>query len=122
MEFSTRAIHGQVDDSSKGAVTYPIYLSSTFLQENINEFGGLPPTAEGMTWFIYAFFQSIYEHTDKLNKQTKEQHCFICDEYYGLWESMTAKYEKMVSAHVNNPRVEWPDYLKKQATRIEHVA
>ncbi len=39
MEFSTRAIHGQVDDSSKGAVTYPIYLSSTFLQENINEFG-----------------------------------------------------------------------------------
>lgn len=39
MEYSTRAIHGQLDDSGKGAVTYPIYLSSTFLQEEVNEFG-----------------------------------------------------------------------------------
>ena len=110
------------DEPDKVLVNFQKSFIKYIKSANINELGGLPPTAEGMTWFIYAFFQSIYEHTDKLNKQTKEQHCFICDEYYGLWESMTAKYEKMVSAHVNNPRVEWPDYLKKQATRIEHVA
>ncbi len=110
------------DEPDKALVNFQKSFVRYIKTENINEFGGLPPTAEGMTWFIYAFFQSIYEHTDKLNKQTKEQHCFICDEYYGLWESMTAKYEKMISEHVNNPRVEWPDYLKKQATRIEHVA
>ncbi|MBF0786706.1 MULTISPECIES: PLP-dependent aspartate aminotransferase family protein [unclassified Streptococcus] len=39
MEYSTKAIHGQVDDTGKGAVTYPVYLSSTFLQPNINQFG-----------------------------------------------------------------------------------
>ena len=110
------------DEPDKALVSFQKSFVRYIKNEDINELGGLPPTAEGMTWFIYAFFQSIYEHTDKLNKQTKKQHCVICDEYYGLWESMTAKYEKMISQHVNNPRVEWPDYLKKQATRIEHVA
>lgn len=38
MEYSTKAVHGQVDDTGKGAVTYPVYLSSTFLQEDINQF------------------------------------------------------------------------------------
>lgn len=39
MEYSTKAIHGQIDDTGKGAITYPIYLSSTFLQEEVNQFG-----------------------------------------------------------------------------------
>ncbi|MGT2715731.1 trans-sulfuration enzyme family protein [Streptococcus respiraculi] len=39
MEYSTKAIHGQVDDTGKGAVTYPVYLSSTFLQEDVERFG-----------------------------------------------------------------------------------
>ncbi|MGT2951148.1 cystathionine gamma-synthase [Streptococcus cuniculi] len=39
MEYSTKAIHGQVDDTGKGAVTYPVYLSSTFLQEGVQQFG-----------------------------------------------------------------------------------
>ena len=38
MEYSTQAIHGQVDDSGKGAVSYPIYLSSTFIQPGLDEF------------------------------------------------------------------------------------
>lgn len=90
--------------------------------ENINKFGGLPPSFEGMIWFIYAFFQNIYEQADKINKQTKEQYCFIYDDYYELWDSMTAKYENMIREHINNPRAEWPDYLKKQATHIERMA
>lgn len=31
MECSTKAIHGQIDDTGKGAVAYPAYLSSPFL-------------------------------------------------------------------------------------------
>lgn len=42
MRFQTTAIHGgRQDDSGKGAVNYPIYLSSTFTQpdmQNFNEF------------------------------------------------------------------------------------
>lgn len=90
--------------------------------EDINELGGNPPSFEGMIWFIYAFFQNIYEQADKLNKQNKGHHYFDYDEYYGLWESMTVKYEKMINEYVNNTRVDWPDYLKKQATRIERMA
>jgi cystathionine gamma-lyase len=38
MEFETRAIHeGQEPDSSHGAVTVPIYLTSTFQQEEIGQ-------------------------------------------------------------------------------------
>lgn len=39
MEYATRAIHGASDDTGKGAVTYPLYLSSTFLQPSTEEFG-----------------------------------------------------------------------------------
>lgn len=38
MEYSTKAIHSQFDDTGKGAVNYPIYLSSTFLQKDIHQF------------------------------------------------------------------------------------
>ena len=90
--------------------------------EDINELGSNPPSFECMIWFIYAFFQNIYEQADKLSKESEEQHYFNYDEYYGLWEFMTVKYEKMISEYVNNTRVDWPDYLKKQATRIERMA
>lgn len=39
MDYATKAVHGQIDDTGKGAVTYPIYLSSTFLQESTDQFG-----------------------------------------------------------------------------------
>lgn len=38
MKYSTLAIH-QKDDTGKGAVNYPLYLSSTFLQEDTEQFG-----------------------------------------------------------------------------------
>ncbi|MDD2973274.1 MAG: PLP-dependent aspartate aminotransferase family protein [Lachnospiraceae bacterium] len=39
MRYQTTAIHGgRGDDSGKGAVNYPIYLSSTFQQDNMTEF------------------------------------------------------------------------------------
>ena len=116
MEDSPEDEHNEVLVSSQKS--FVRYIKN----EDINELGGLPPSAEKMIWFIYAFFQNIYERFEKQNKINKEEECANFDEYYSLWESMTVKYEKMVSEHVNNPRVEWPDYLKKQATRIAHVA
>lgn len=39
MKFETTAIHGgRQDDSGKGAVNYPIYLSSTFVQDDVEHF------------------------------------------------------------------------------------
>lgn len=39
MKYQTIAIHGgRKDDSGKGAVNYPLYLSSTFEQDNMTEF------------------------------------------------------------------------------------
>lgn len=39
MKFETTAIHGgRQDDSGKGAVNYPLYLSSTFVQEDVEHF------------------------------------------------------------------------------------
>lgn len=38
MKYQTIAIHGGRKDDSKGAVNYPVYLSSTFEQENLTEF------------------------------------------------------------------------------------
>lgn len=39
MKYQTTAIHGgRQDDSGKGAVNYPIYLSSTFAQDDVENF------------------------------------------------------------------------------------
>lgn len=39
MKYQTTAIHGgRADDSGKGAVNYPIYLSSTFVQDDVEHF------------------------------------------------------------------------------------
>lgn len=90
--------------------------------EDINDLNGLPLSAESIIWFIYAFFQNIYEQTDKQNKINKKQSCIIYDDYYDLWESMTAYYESNINEDVKAERVEWPEYLKKQATRTERMA
>lgn len=90
--------------------------------EDISDLKGLLPSAEAIIWFIYAFFQNVYEQTDKQNKMNKEQSCVIYDDYYDLWESMTAYYESKVSEGIKAERIEWPEYLKKQATRTERMA
>ena len=112
----------QGDKSNKVLASWQVSMNTYMKTEKIDDLGGLPSSAEGIIWFIYAFFQNIYEQTDKLNKQTKQQNVFIYDEYYGLWKSMTDYYELKISADIKKQRAEWPDYLKKQATRIEHVA
>ena len=86
--------------------------------DDISELGGLPPSAEGIIWFIYAFFQNIYEQTDKYNKANKEKSCVIYGDYYELWQSFTNFYEQHIDEQAKKERTEWPDYLKKQATPI----
>lgn len=90
--------------------------------DNVNNLGGLPPNAEGLIWLVYAFFQNVYEHTDKSNKANKEQSCVIYDDYYELWQTMTDYYESMVKFDVKGKRIEWSDYLKEQATRTRRMA
>lgn len=89
--------------------------------EDIDDLKGLPPSAEASIWFIYAFFQNIFEQTDKQNKKHNKQSCIIHHDYYDLWESMTAYYESKVSEGIKAERIEWPEYLKKQATRTERM-
>lgn len=90
--------------------------------EDVNDLEGLPPSVEAIIWFIYAFFQNIYEQTDKQNKIEKKQSCVIYDDYYDLWESFTSFYEQHIDEQAKSKRTEWPDYLKKQATRTKRMA
>ena len=87
--------------------------------DNINDLGGLPPSAEGLIWLIYAFFQNIYEHTDKSNKANKEKSCVTYDDYYELWESITDYYESKIDKNIKAERIQWPEYLMKQAMPIK---
>ncbi len=89
--------------------------------DNVNDLGGLPPSAEGLIWLIYAFYQNIYEHTDKSNKANKEQSCVTYDDYYGLWESITDYYELRIDKNVKAERVQWPQYLVKQAMPVKRM-
>lgn len=86
--------------------------------EDVSDLKGLPPSAEVVIWFIYAFFQNIYEHTDKYNKANKEKSCVIYSEYYDSWKSFTVFYEQSIDEQAKNERTNWPDYLKDQATPI----
>lgn len=106
------------DDSNKILVNYQKSFINYIKTDNVNELAGSPPSVEGIIWFIYAFFQNIYERTHKLNRATKEQNFFIYDEYYDLWRSFTSFYEQYIDELDKNERTEWPDYLKKQATPI----
>lgn len=89
--------------------------------DNVNDLGGLPPSTEGLIWLIYAFYQNIYEHTDKSNKANKEQSCVTYDDYYGLWESITDYYELRIDKNVKAERVQWPQYLVKQAMPVKRM-
>lgn len=89
--------------------------------DNVNDLGGLLPSAEGLVWLIYAFYQNIYEHTDKSNKANKEQVCVIYDDYYGLWESITDYYESKIDKNIRAERIQWPQYLLKQAMPIKRM-
>lgn len=69
----------------------------------------------GLIWLVYAFFQTLYEKSDS------NSYIFY-DDYHNLWESITDHYESNVSESIKKDRIEWPDYLKRQATRNESMA
>ncbi len=109
------------DEPNKVLINWQQSFIKYIKTEDISDLKGLPPSADAIIWFIYAFFQNIYEQTDKQNKIDKKQNCVIYDDYYDLWESMTAYYESKVSEGIKAERIEWPEYLKKQATRTERM-
>lgn len=109
------------NDANEVLAIWQLSMIDYIKTNDIDHLGGLPPSPECILWFIYAFFQSIYEQTEKSNKANKEQSCVIYDVYYDLWESMTDYYESKISFDIKGRRIEWPDYLRKQATRTERM-
>lgn len=72
----------------------------------------------GLVWLVYAFFQTLYEKSEK--SDSNSYIFYYC--YHDLWEPITAHYEKNIDENKKISRVEWPDFIKKQATCNEHVA
>ncbi|MGP5543225.1 hypothetical protein ACTXMH_11835, partial [Psychrobacter celer] len=105
------------DEPNKVLINWQQSFVKYIKTEDISDLKGLPPSAEAIIWFIYAFFQNIYEQTAKQNKMNKEQSCVIYDDYYDLWESMTVYYESKISEGIKAERIKWPEYLENQATR-----
>jgi|26BtaG_2_1085354.scaffolds.fasta_scaffold03543_7 hypothetical protein len=87
--------------------------------EDVEKFGKLPENFIGIVWVVYAFFQNIYE---QCKKDSNNQSCIIYDDYYDMWQSITDYYENMINQDVKDKRVEWPEYLKKSATRQYRMA
>ena len=87
--------------------------------EDINDLGGLPFSPEFSIWFVYAFFQLIYETMDTKSKQEGGEICIYYDEYYDLWQIFTSHYEKKVVEKRATSRTQWPEFLRKQATPLK---
>ncbi len=87
--------------------------------EDMNDLGGLPFPSEIAIWFVYAFFQHIYEKTDINSKQGGGEICIYYDEYYDLWQIFTSHYEKKVVEKKAASRTQWPEFLRKQATPLK---
>ena len=43
------------------------------------------------------------------------------DDYYGLWESITDYYELRIDKNIRAERIQWPQYLIKQAMPIKRM-
>ncbi|WP_201530725.1 hypothetical protein [Psychrobacter sp. LFX-11D] len=91
------------------------YLKST----DIKALEGFDHNLVGLIWLVYAFFQILYEKSEKSDSNS---YITYDDYYYDLWESITDHYESNVSENTKKDRVEWPDYLKEQAIRDERMA
>lgn len=85
---------------------------------DINSLAGYDHNLVGLIWLVYAFFQTLYEKSEKSDRNSY----ILYDDYHDLWESITKHYESNISENIKNKRIEWPEYLKKQATRTECMA
>lgn len=106
-EKSRKALHLRQNNMVK-------YLKNT----DIKALEGFDHNFVGLIWLVYAFFQILYEKSEKSDSNSY----ITYDDYYDIWESITDHYESKVSENIKNDRIEWPDYLKKQATRNERMA
>lgn len=84
---------------------------------DIDSVEGFDHNFVGLIWLIYAFSQTLSQASEKSDREI----CIFYDSYE-LWESITDYYESDIIDNIKSTRVEWPEYLKKQATRTEHMA
>lgn len=107
------------DDESRKALHLRQNNMAKYIKNaDIETLEGFDHNFVGLIWLVYAFFQILYDK----GTQSDSDSCIIYDDYYDLWESITDHYESKVSENIKNDRIEWPDYLKKQATRNERMA
>lgn len=106
------------DDACESLSIWQNGMVKYLKNDDINTLEGLGHNLAGLIWLVYAFFQTLYEKSEKSDGNS----CIFYDDYYDLWESITDRYESNISENIKIERVEWPDYLKKQATRNERMA
>ncbi len=86
--------------------------------DNIDELQGYEQSFESLIWYLYAFFQHIFEQNTKNDKNS-----FVTyPEYYDLWEIYNKFYENQIDNSIKNKRGDWMDDIKNQATRPCHMA
>lgn len=111
-------IEDRVDDEALKALRTRQNKMVNYLKNaDINNLVGFDHNFVGLIWLVYAFFQTLYEKS----VQSDTDSCIFYDDYYCLWKSITGHYESNVSENIKQTRIEWPDYLKKQATRNERM-
>lgn len=111
-------IEDRVDDEARKILLFRQNNMVKYLKNaDIDSLKGFDHNFVGLIWLVYAFFQTLYEKSEKSDSNSY----ITCDDYYDLWESITDYYESKVSENIKNDRIEWPDYLKKQATRNERM-
>ncbi len=107
------------DDEARKALHIRQNKMANYLKyADIDSVDGFDHNFVGLIWLVYAFFQMLSQASEKSDAEG----CIFYDDYYELWTSMTNHYESSVSDDTKSARIEWPDYLKSQATRIERMA
>lgn len=112
-------IEDREDDEARIALQLRQNNLANYLKYNdVDSIKGFDHNFVGLIWLVYAFFQMLSQSSENSNAES----CIFYSGYYDLWKSVSDKYEADVCDDIKSARVEWPDYLKKQATRIERMA
>lgn len=105
------------NETRKALIIRQTNMAKYIKYADIDSVEGFDHNFVGLIWLIYAFSQTLSQVSEKSDREI----CIFYDSY-DLWESITSCYESDIIDNIKSVRVEWPDYLKKQATRTEHVA
>ena len=105
------------DEACESLRIRQINMANYIKYADIDSIEGFDHDFVGLIWLVYAFSQMLSQSSE----QSDGESCIFYD-YHDLWESITDHYESDIIDNIKSARVEWPEYLKKQAIRTEHTA